>query len=210
MAGILESVFGGDPKQYVQSGYELTQHLVSQFSLPGWVNGRPSMSVTDEKYLDEILDTFREESNAEARRKGGETLSYHPEYWAYIERAMTDCALRMEVIENPNGEPWRVLASIYLKAWATGLNPWAMLGVADLLNEQGETKLARRALDVSSLFARYWNSRPSKEMEFVLLSYVTIRVYVHRYDCSGLKDVGEPRFIEKLSEDIRTIKQTHS
>jgi len=155
MAGILESVFGGDPKQYVQSGYELTQHLVSQFSLQGWVNGRPSMSVTDERYLDEILDSFREGSNSEARRKGAESSSYHPEYWAYIERAMTDCALRMEAIENPDGEPWSVLVSTYLKAWASGLNPWAMLGVADILFGQGEVRLARRAIDVSALFPRY-------------------------------------------------------
>jgi hypothetical protein len=168
------------------------------------------MSVTDERYLDEILDSFREGSNAEARRKGAESLSYHPEYWAYIERAMTDCALRMEAIENPNGEPWRVLVSTYLKAWAGGLNPWAMLGVADLLIEQGETRLAKRAIDASALFPRYWNSRPANEVNFILLSYLTIRSYVYRYSCSGLKDVGEPRFTEKLSEDIATIKQRHS
>jgi len=69
-AGILGGVFGGDPKQYVQDGYELTQLLVHEFSLPGWVNGRPSTNATNEQYLDEMLDGFREGSRAEAQRKG--------------------------------------------------------------------------------------------------------------------------------------------
>ncbi|HUV70043.1 MAG TPA: hypothetical protein VMW15_10305 [Terracidiphilus sp.] len=206
MAGILGSAFGGDTKQYVQDGYELTQLLVNEFSLPGWVNGRPSTSATNEQYLDEMLDGFREGSRAEAVRKGAESLSYHPEYWAIIERALSDCALRMEAIENPNSEPWTAQASAYLKAWSSGLNPWARLGVAELLFEQGKTKLASRALQVCSLYPRYWNSRPSKEREFTLLSYLTIRDYIHRYSRSGLRDVGEPHFEESLSEEICTLK----
>ncbi|MGA2753603.1 MAG: hypothetical protein ABSE53_07530 [Terracidiphilus sp.] len=206
MSGILESVFGGDPKQYVQSGFELTQLLVKQFSLPGWVNGHPSMSVTEEQYLDEILKSFQEGSLADARRQGGESLSYHPDYWAIIERSMTDCALRLEAIENPEGEPWRVLASTNLKAWASGLNPWAMLSVAEILIEQGETRYARRVIDTSAMFPRYWNSRPTNETNFILLSYVTLRSYAHHYDSSGLKDVGEPHFMRNLSADLSALR----
>jgi hypothetical protein len=77
--GILESMFGGDPKQYVHSGFELTHQLISEFSLTDWINGRPATSEVDQQYLDEMMDEFIESSNAEARRKGGETLSYSPE-----------------------------------------------------------------------------------------------------------------------------------
>ncbi len=202
-------MFGGHPKQYVHSGYELTQVLVSEFSLPGWANGRPAPSATNDQYLDEILGSFQEGSNADAQSRGAETISYHPEYWAYIMRALADCALRMEAAENIDSAPWTARVSTYLKAWASGLNPWAMLGVAAILFEQGQIKFAKRALDVCTLFSRYWNSRPSKEVEFVLMSYTAIRVYVYKYSRSELRDAGEPRCIEKLSQDIEALKQKY-
>lgn len=209
MAGILDSMFGGDPKQYVQSGYELTQALIRELSLPGWTNGRPSHSPTNERYLDEMLEGFKEGSSEYARSKGSETVLYHPEYWAYIERFLTDCALRLEAVENADSEPWTVTVSTYLKAWASGLNPWAMLGVAALLFEQGQARFAKRTLAVCSLFPRYWNSRPTQEVEYTLLGYTTIRVYVYKYSGSDLKDAGETRCIEKLSKDIETVKQKY-
>jgi hypothetical protein len=156
-----------------------------------------------------MLEGFQKGSNEYARSQGSETVLYHPEYWSYMERYLTDCALRLEAGENSDSEPWQERVSTYLKAWASGLNPWAMLSVACLLFEQGQTRLARNALNVCTLFPRYWRSRPSREVEYALLGYTTIRVYVGRYRRSGLNDVGEVRFLEKLSDDIAALRREY-
>jgi hypothetical protein len=159
--------FSADPKQYVRDGFELTHTLIREFTLPGWSNGRPDVSDDNQRYLDEVFDAFTAGSNAEAKKKGAETIKYHPEYWPYVERAITDCALRREALTCEG--PWEIQLSTILKAWASGLNPWAMIDIAGLLFEHDHAKFAQQALKICSLFPRYWNSKPAREVEFTTL-----------------------------------------
>lgn len=210
MPGFLESFKATDPKYYVQSGYEVTQASVTRFALPGWRDGRPVMNATDEQYLDAILQDFREESNLRAQRKGAESESFHPEFWPHLERALADCALRMEARENPNGDSWKEILSLYLRCWASGLNPWALLSAAEILFQQKEHKFARRFADVCSYFPRYWNCQPENQTQFIILSYAMIRDYVPKYGLSDLRDAGTNAFSNELQQDIAELKRKHA
>jgi hypothetical protein len=115
----------------------------------------------------------------------------------------------MEAANEDDPQFWTVRLSTYLKAWASCLNPWVMLEAADLLYENNKLAEAKRAVNVCALFPRYWNSRSRQEIEYYLLAFATIRVYVPRYGRLDWKDMGELRAVEKLSEDIRRTKQKY-
>jgi hypothetical protein len=203
-------MFGADPKRYVDSGFDLTHSLIREFSLPDWENGRPIINETDREYMDTVMTDFLESSNAEDQRKGRGKTTYSPEYWNYLQRAMTDCALRMEALDGADSEPWVTRLSTFLKAWASGLNPWAMLNVSILLHQNGHPDPARLALSACDLFPRYWNSRSQTEIQQMTLSYVMVRVYVYGYQKQNLMDVGEPGFLRKLADDVKDVREEFS
>lgn len=194
----------GDSKQYVNQGCDLTHSLIQRFRLPEWDNRLPVTTETNRRYLDEMMDAFIESSKVEARKKGAESQLFSPEYWGYVERSLIDCALRFQAGENT--DDWHLQVTSCLKAWASGLNPWAMLMVADYLVMQGEKGFAKQAVKVCESFPRYWSTRPDMETHLQTTAYVMIRVYVPLYSRSGLQDVSEHRFLEKLATDIQSVR----
>lgn len=209
MPGLLSSLFDADPKQYVREGYALTQELVTRFSLPSWEGGRPQTNATDSRYLEVFLEEFTDGSNQSAKRRGGASEQFHPEFWAVIERAITDCALRIEAVDNPDSESWRGLLSLYLRAWSSGLNPWVMLSVSDILFQQKETSVAKRALNVCLLYPRYWKLQATEQVKMTALAYAMIRDYVPRYNRYELRDQGTDMFSNRLLADIEDVRLKH-
>lgn len=186
--------------QYVDSGHKLIQMIVERISLSDWADGRPKLTETEQRFLDETLQSFWEGSNASARRQGGEKLSYHPEFWEYIERALQEFALRECGCSQTRDGNWQSGVSAYLKAWLSGLNPRVLLEIAQVLRKHEVADLATIAVDTASLFPAYQAARPYDKFDFTKMGYITAKACAPRHTMQ--KDVSDPDFIKELKEEI--------
>jgi hypothetical protein len=195
------------PKQYVDSGFELTMDLIKELSLLDWSEGRPLLTVTNQASIDRTTKNFWEGSRRFAESRGSEEISYHPELWGHIERGLVDCALREEASEETDPNNWTARISTYLKAWASGLNPWAMTAVAEILLNQGKTQFALRAINTATRFPKYFNAKPQNEIDMIRVGYITIRVCIPRYEWEGQKDISQPDFEKRLLEKTVALRE---
>lgn len=192
------------PKSYSDSGCDLTFSLVAELLLDDWPGRRPLLSPSNQQAINEFREQFQEGVNAYARSKGSETVDFHPEIQEYLDRAITETALRLQIKYQGSNEDWTANVSTYLKAWASGMNPWAMLGVAEILIEHGKFKRAKEALEVAGKFPKYYSLQPSKKVEFTMQSYVWIMTSTKDYR-SNPQNQAYPGYANYLKQDIEAL-----
>jgi hypothetical protein len=202
--GIFSKPISLSPKSYSDSGCDLTFSLVADLLLDDWPGRRPLLSPSNQQAIADFREQFQEGINAYAQSKGSETVEFHPEFREYLDRAITETALRLQVKYQGSTEDWTANISTYLKAWASGMNPWAMLGVAKILIERGKFKRAKEALEVAGKFPRYYSLQPSNKIEFTMQSYVWVMTGTNDYR-SNPENPAFPDYGTRLKHDIEVL-----
>lgn len=151
----------GKANVYVDSGVLLSRELIRSLALPGWRVGPPLLpdyTLEEVSAIERNLSDFQETANDVI----GVGAKFHPEATDSIRRKCAAEAL-YELAEGqwrftPHDElpkNWKSIVSTYLKAWASDLNPLALLGMAKLLARAGRKDEARKSLQVPRLFPAY-------------------------------------------------------
>jgi len=156
--GLLGKLFGKEKSQpYVAAGTALAFKLPRSLNLPDWNDGLPNYTQEEIAAIDRRLSQFQQMANCELR---GE-VKFHPDLVPELQRRLAGEALaefaRNKLIRQSEDTPtdWRPLASTFLKAWASRLDPLTLLELADLLAKVGYKSEARDVLHVVLLFPTY-------------------------------------------------------
>jgi hypothetical protein len=151
-------LFGkGKSQPYVDAGVALTFKLPRSLKLSDWNNGLPNYTPEEIAAIDRRLSQFQQTANSEL---GGEA-KFHPDTIPELQRMLTGEALsefaRDKLMFQSEGIPadWKPLASTLLKAWASRLDPLALLELGDLLVKVGCKNEAKEVLQVVLLFPTY-------------------------------------------------------
>ncbi len=151
-------IFGKEKGQpYVDAGTALTFKLPRSLNLPDWNDGLPNYTQEEIAAIDRRLSQFQQMANCELR---GE-VKFHPDLVPELQRRLAGEALaefaRNKLILQSEDTPtdWRPLASTFLKAWASRLDPFTLLELGDLLAKVGYKSEAREVLQVVLLFPTY-------------------------------------------------------
>lgn len=166
--GLLDILFGGQ-KSYADAGFALIIKLTASFNLPGWKDGLPDYTPAEIEAIARNIDSFQEMANKEA----GGKVKFHPEIIPKLHGMLAADAL-IELAEMKFDEICAAAGSItaildgrhnisnfkerlstLLKAWASNLNPKAMLEVGRILVDAGHVSEAKDAFRVILMFPSY-------------------------------------------------------
>ncbi|MBN2324120.1 MAG: hypothetical protein JXQ30_10330 [Spirochaetes bacterium] len=157
--GILNRIFGtqkNKAKPYVDAGMALLYKLMVSFNLSGLKDGLPSYTRPEMEAIDRRLSSFQKMANDEM----GGNARFHPEIVQDLQRTLAAEAL-LELAGNEwkfsdeTPKDWKEYVATYLKAWAVGLNPMALLELGDFLARVGYRSEARETFQVVLLFTTY-------------------------------------------------------
>jgi hypothetical protein len=157
--GILNRLFGvqkSKAKPYVDFGMAVLYKLTVSFNLAGWKDGLPTYTQSEMEAIDRRMSSFQKMANDEL---GGEAR-FHPEIIQELQRTLAAEALLEHAgngwkFSDEIPEDWKERVATYLKAWASSLNPIALLQLGDLLAKVGHGSEAREVLQVVLLFPTY-------------------------------------------------------
>lgn len=156
--GLFGKFFGNKKSQpYVHAGRTLTLKLTRSLNLPGWNEGLPNYTHEEIAAIDRSLSQFQNMAN---RELGGDA-KFHPDVIPEIQRKLAGDALaelaRYKLMIQSEDIPtdWKPIASAFLKAWASLLDPLSLLELGDLLAKVGCKNEAKEVFQVVLLFPSY-------------------------------------------------------
>lgn len=146
-------------RPYVDEGLALTKKLIALFKLPDWASGTPTFTELESREIDRELDSLQPTANHEAWKEGHTQMLPHPEAIGPMQRAACAEALcRLAgtgwttvsgwALSGDYPNDWKARISIYLKAWAMNLAPYALLEMAQLLALAGYKSEGKRAAGI--------------------------------------------------------------
>ncbi|MBI3853309.1 MAG: hypothetical protein HY298_23930 [Verrucomicrobia bacterium] len=156
--GLLAKLFGRQECQpYVDAGTALTFKLPRSLNLPDWNDGLPNYTQEEIAAIDRRLSQFQQMANSEL----GSEAKFHPDAAPKLQRMLAGEALaglaRDKFMFQSEDIPtdWKPLASTFLKAWASRLDPSTLLELGDMLAKVGCKNEAKEVLQVVLLFPSY-------------------------------------------------------
>jgi len=133
----LKNIFGVNKKKniiYVDNGMILLDRMIVNFSLPGWNKLLPVYMEDEINVINKSWSDFQKTAD-EVNGKG---TVFHPEIVLSIKRklagdALSDFAMQRSLHSVESRDNWNEVVSIYLKAWASDLNPLTLFKLGDFL-----------------------------------------------------------------------------
>jgi hypothetical protein len=158
---LFSKLFGqGKGQPYVDAGVALTFKLSRSLNLPEWNDGLPDYTPEEIAAIQRRLSQFQNTAN---RELGGEA-KFHPDAAPQLQRMLAGEALdelardKLMFQSQDILLDWKPIASTFLKAWASRLDPLSLLGLGDLLAKAGRKDEAKEVLRVVLLFPAYANT----------------------------------------------------
>jgi hypothetical protein len=155
---LLGKLFGKDKGQpYVDAGTALAFRLPRFLNLPDWHEGLPEYTPEEIAAIDRRLSQFQKIANSEL----GGAAAFHPDVIPKLQRMLAGEALtkfaREKLLSLSEDIPtdWKPIASSFLKAWVSSLDPLILLELGDLLAKTGYSNEAKDVLQVVLLFPTY-------------------------------------------------------
>lgn len=155
--GILGKIFGIKKRQpYVAAGTALTLGLPRSLNLPDWHDGLPNYTPEEVAAIDANFSQFQYLANSQLN---GE-VKFHPDVIPEIQRKLAGDALfefaktKFNVYSDVPTD-WQPVASTFLKAWVSRLDPLSLLLLGDLLAKVGRKNEAKDVFQVVLLFPTY-------------------------------------------------------
>lgn len=148
--------------------------MTRALNLPGWNEGLPNYTDEEIAAIDRSLSQFQNMAN---RELGGDA-TFHPNVISEIRRKLAGDALaelaRYKLMIQSEDIPtdWKPIASEFLKAWASLLDPLSLLELGDLLAKVGCKNEAKEVFQVVLLFPTYakthWGKSDDKLLESIV------------------------------------------
>jgi hypothetical protein len=185
----LKNLFGSPAPDvsYYDGVRSLAEALSRQVPLPEWNTGIPERyNDAEQAALADVNLGFKQEMDAEARRKGGTHLEFSPVIKAQIDKLLSEIALR-KLARDSIAQPedfagnWQQAVSTYLKAWLAHSNPNILLDIAETLKAAGRKDLARLATNATSAFAKFTEGK--YDTDYPMAAMFVRGAFPGRYPC---------------------------
>jgi hypothetical protein len=171
---LFSELFGkGKSQPYVDAGTALTFTLCRSLNLPDWNNGLPDYTPEEIAAIDRELSRFQHIADSEL----GGKAAFHPDVAPKLVRlwageALAEFARAQLFQSDETPKDWKPIASTFLKAWASRLDPRTLLELADLLTKVGCKNEANQVLQVVLLFPTYaetlWGKRDDELVRIIV------------------------------------------
>lgn len=146
---------------YQDAGMKLIADLISSLELPGWgADLLPVYTSEEITAIDRGLEQFQKLANQELGGSEPGIATFHPDAAPQIQRTIASQSLNSYAdlawqFSDHLPANWKLVASTYLKAWASNLEPQSLQRVGELLLKADCKAAAKKAFNVILLFPHY-------------------------------------------------------
>lgn len=146
---------------YQDVGTKLVADLVSSLGLPGWgADLLPTYTAEEIAAIDRGLEQFQKLADQELGGGKPGAATFHPDVAPQIRRtlaaqSLASCADFAWQFSDQLPANWKLVASTYLKAWASNLDPQSLQNLGTLLLKAGCTAAAKATFNVILSFPHY-------------------------------------------------------